>query len=405
MGSWKDLPREILVHVFRSYLITENQKRLLRTVAPVCLEWEEACMDSYLWYTFDGHLNFLELKELSLKGYLQHTEILKFSHINDQHSVIEFDEIFSGLPKLKYINVNKIKKSQKNVFQSLMNHCFKLSEIDFSGKFQVHINFEIIQEFLHIRGSALTGINLSNVHLVNAEKCLKNIAACCPNLQQLSLLNIDCNRILFPLFDFQAQCSSLKLLRMGPRVKIQAKNSISFPGFPELEVFSFIIEMEYFGDEQLKKILFNSTKLQYLELQGSSNLSVRSLIQLPANLLENFILTKSNICASQHVYELFTKWHQSLKFIDVSGMKGEFINEAVLGLLPPGSKSSVRGINLSGTQITAFTVKKLIELCDDLQMLRLDSCRKLQRGMKQAFIGKSELQYLLKKISEECADC
>ncbi|KFM75942.1 hypothetical protein X975_24568, partial [Stegodyphus mimosarum] len=98
MGSWKDLPREILINIFHSYLTTENQKRLLRTVAPVCLEWEEACMDSYLWRTFDGHLDFLELKELSSKGYLQHTEILKFSHINDQHSVIEFDEIFNGLP-------------------------------------------------------------------------------------------------------------------------------------------------------------------------------------------------------------------------------------------------------------------------------------------------------------------
>ncbi|KFM75941.1 F-box/LRR-repeat protein 6, partial [Stegodyphus mimosarum] len=191
---------------------------------------------------------------------------------------------------------------------------------------------------------------------------------------------------------------------MGPRVKIQVKKTISLPGFPELEVFSFRIEMEEFGDEQLRKILFNSTKLQYLELTGRSNLNVKTLIQLPANLLENFILTKSNICASQHVYELFTKWHHSLKFVDVSGMKGEFINEAILGLLPPGSKSPVRGINLSGTQVTALTVKKLIELCDDLQMLRLDSCRKLQRGLKQAFIGKSELQYLLKKISDDCVD-
>ncbi|KFM82262.1 F-box/LRR-repeat protein 6, partial [Stegodyphus mimosarum] len=188
---------------------------------------------------------------------------------------------------------------------------------------------------------------------------------------------------------------------MGSIVRIQIKKNISLPGFPELEVFSLITESGYFIDEHIRKILFNSTKLQHLELQGCSGLNVETLLQLPANLLENFIFTRSNVCASQHVYELCTKWHHSLKFIDISGMKGDFINEAILGLLPPGSKSSVREINLSGTQVTAFTVKKLIEWCDDLEVLRLSSCRKLQRGMKQAFIGKSELRYLLKKICDE----
>ncbi|XP_035230098.1 uncharacterized protein LOC118202049 [Stegodyphus dumicola] len=205
----------------------------------------------------------------------------------------------------------------------------------------------------------------------------------------------------FPLFDFQAQCYSLKLLGMGSIVKMQVKKNISLPGFPKLEVFSLMTEGGYFTDEQIRKILFNSIKLQHLELQGYLGLNVETLLQVPANLLENFIFTKSNICASQYVYELCTKWHHSLKFIDISGMKGDFINEAILGLIPPGSKSCVREINLSGTQVTAFTVKKLIEWCDDLEVLRLSSCRKLQRGMKQAFIGKTELQYLLQKIYDE----
>ncbi|KFM82263.1 hypothetical protein X975_20731, partial [Stegodyphus mimosarum] len=96
-GSWRILPREILVHIFRSYLSTENQESLLNIVAPVCLEWKEACMDSYLWRTFDGHLEFSELKKLSSKGYLSQTEILQFSCSNDHHSVREFDKIFNGL--------------------------------------------------------------------------------------------------------------------------------------------------------------------------------------------------------------------------------------------------------------------------------------------------------------------
>lgn len=406
MAVITDLPVEILLRIFQFYLEHENQLQLVCVLSKVCKLWKAVCQSSMLWIKFDGTVKYNTMKALCSKGCLDSTKELNVSYtklLKDSDA----EKIFSRLKNVEIINLSQVESFSKNVISTLSQSDLKLKEIQIKitkpSEKKVILSYAELKNFFSLKGANLTTIKLSYCTVQSSSQVLKCISENCANLEHFDFTNISNNCGTFPTKLFQMNCPKLKVLHLDYNISIGAGKHSS--GFPNLEVFSYTDEslMSHINDKDIECLLFNSPNLKFLSLTNCS-LSTEILCSLPANSVEYLFLPRSKIVHSNNLPDVFKKWCYSLKQADISYSTNMSVNDAMLIFTALPIEPPIEFLDLSYTQVTPDTVKRILEKCRRLEMLHLNGCRNLDRGFKRNYSGKMELRALSVKFKKSAYD-
>lgn len=405
MAVITDLPVEILLRIFQFYLEQENQFKLICVLSKVCKLWKAVCQSSVLWIKFDGTVEYLTMKLLSSKGYLDSTKELTVSYTKLLKGD-DAEKLFSRLKNVEIIDLSQVESFSKNVISSLSLSNLKLKEIKIKiakpYENKIILSALDLKKFFSLKGANLTTIKLSGCSVKSSSQVLKCISESCANLEHFEMTNIFyCG--IFPIKCFQQNCPKLKVLHLDYNISIGMGKHSS--GFPNLEVFSYADEslMSHINDKDIERLLFNSPNLKFLSLTNCS-LSPEILCSLPAISVEYLFLPNSKIVHSNNLPEVFKKWCYSLKQVDISSSKNLSTNAAMLILTSLSIEPPIQFLDLSYTQVTPDIVKRILEKCGQLEMLHLNGCRNLKRGLKRNYSGKMELRVLSEKLERSAYD-
>ncbi|XP_054715360.1 F-box/LRR-repeat protein 6-like [Uloborus diversus] len=426
MTCWEKLPPEILVMIFEYYVSTNSQKDLMYCVAEVCTSWRNACLDTQLWKTFDGTLTVSKLLNFCKRGVLINTTKLYFPKNCEKPSSETMDKILREMPNLRYINLNAIHQFPKDFFHLLAKYGKKLNEIDFSGAKSINdlymVQSKHMEEFFSACGLNLLSLNLSGRRFSSLQSILKRVLEFCPNLQEFICLNSSCKydashaKVTISISEFQKQCPKLNVLRITPHFIFSSKksDSESTDGFPDLEVLTMHsdnLNELLINDASLSSLLFKSTKLKVLDIRGSYYITASCLAELPATDLEYLYLSNTHILHPSRLDKIslrnmFEKWRHSLKVLDISRFRDDYVNDVVL-ILASQPDSKLETLNVTETRIIIDSVYKILTSFPNLKQLNLESCRNLGRGMKRSYNGKFELQSLFNRFlsGEKITQC
>lgn len=400
MASITDLPPEILSRIFQFYAETENQIMLVKCVSSVTESWKNVCFSSAIWRKFDGTLPFSFMLKLCRKGSLSITKELVISE-NRFLQDCDAQKLFSSLTNLEIVNFSQLDYFSKNVLTLLAESGNKLKEIqigkDIVRKNPHYIMHQELGIFFAAKGHNLTAVKISHCTIKNCKLVLSSIAECCPNLKELHLRSIICPpSTTFRTSYFQQRCPKLNILHLDSNISTTLTKHP--PGFPNLEVFSYVDQMGYsFTDKHLECILFNSPDLKFLSLAGCA-ISAEVVSLLLANSVEYLYFPRSKIVNDSNLSLILKKWCHSLKQVDISYSNARDVNKAVLNLITIPTESRLEFLDLSFTQITANVVHQVSKCCTKLEVLCLEGCRNLFRGMKRTYRGESELKVFFEKL-------
>lgn len=406
MTGITDLPVEILLRIFQFYLEQENQLSLICILSNVCRLWKAVCQSSVLWRKFDGTVEYKTMKTLFSKGCLDSTKELIVSN-TELLSDGDAEKLFSRLKNVEIINLSQVGTFSKNVISSLSSSSLKLKEIEIKinrpSEKKVILRLSDVKNLLFFKGGNLTTIKLSNCTVQNSSQVLKCISESCINLEHFDFTNVSTNCGVFPTKHFQWNCSKLRVLHLDYNISIGMGKHSS--GFPNLEVFSYTDEslISHIKDKDIECLLFNSPNLKFLSLTNCS-LSVEIICSLPANSLEYLFLSRSKIVHSNNIPDVIKKWCYSLKQTDISYSSNMSVNNAALIFTALPIEPPIEFLDLSYTQVTSDTVKRILEKCRRIEMLHLNGCRNLDRGLKRNYAGKKELRVLFEKLEISAYD-
>lgn len=407
MTGISDLPVEILLRIFQFYLEQENQLKLICILSKVCKLWKAVCESSVLWRKFDGTVEYKTMKALCSKGCLDSTKELIVSSTKLLADG-DAEKLFSRLKNVEIINLSQVQSFSKNMISSLSSSSLKLKEIEIkirrpSSEKKVILRLSELKNLLSSKGGNLTTIKLSYCTVQNSSQVLKCISESCVNLEHFDFTNVSNNYGVFPTKHFQCNCPKLRVLHLDYNISIGVGKHSS--GFPNLEVFTYTDEslVSHIKDKDIECLLFNSPNLKFLSLTNCS-LSAEILCSLPANSVEYLFLSRSKIVHSNNLPDVFKKWCYTLKQADVSYSSNMSVNNAVLVFTALPIEPPIEFLDLSYTQVTSDTVKSILEKCPQIEMLYLNGCRNLDRGLKRNYSGKKELRVLFDKLQRSAYD-
>lgn len=413
MADINSLPNEVLVRIFHYYHQTELQESIQQVLSNVCRQWKAVSRNSSLYETVDGSLSLPSLVALAEAGALRRTKSLKFGR---GRGVESYKTIYEAMPQLKHLDLTGVcpkfaKKKEHPVFTELDGLCPDLCELvlsDPDAHWNTTINVEIFDSILQVRGPNFVKLDFSNVDIPRLHKVFLQIAANCPNLEELFAQNARGKSIThkFPIDNMQNGCPKLKTLRLGFPISFRKKKKDAFVGFPNLEIFTHPSRDDCnFTSSILEAILFKSPNLKILDFRGCLYVSYEAVNSLPAVDLEQLHLSFTRIVQNKVVAKLFQKWGHSLNVINMSHVKGEHINEIFQPLHLPGGLPNLEVLNVSNTIIKEDTIQIIYKQCPNLRFLNLEGCRSLQRGTRNNYHSRSEIKELLLKFDRNKMDC
>lgn len=252
-------------------------------------------------------------------------------------------------------------------------------------------------------GERLTDLVLAHNKLVGCTQILNAIATHCPNLTLLDLSNIKThayNTSLLPLEKLQEGCQQLRVLRVTNSQIVLAPASltaqVASPGFPQLEELSLAgIEddhttSKFIDDNGLERILKTSNRLRLLDVRGCTKITDSGLVRVPAWDLEHLFLSTCLVTRINHsgLELIVQKWAHSLIEVDLAWSTAtEPLDAAVRTLAEKGSESRLRTLDLHGSSVSLPSVRAVLDNCQRLQSINLQSCRALPRGIKRLYEG------------------
>ncbi|XP_022672527.1 F-box/LRR-repeat protein 6-like [Varroa destructor] len=403
-GLWnRQIPREVLLKIFRHGVEKFGVLPFLITVREVCPEWRAVAEDVSLWEKVD--MSIVKVTEAQLtrwasSGMLKRVRELNLSNFGPKISHGTITNVINNCPRLEVLNLSYNNKLSMETMEYIVNKCDRLRGLDISGTTKNRgastcstCAPNVLKSLIIKRGENLVQLCLAENAVASLNSILNLIPSYLSRLQILDLSNITMTCcMIFPLERIQETCSDLRVLRLAnTQVRLAATppaEQARSPGFPLLEELS-IANLFDLGDSALERILKASEKLTLLDVRNCKGLSVSGLIKIPAWDLTQLYLANCDAATNPNVELIMNKWAHSLKVIDVSWVSHDTAINAALRALATHSEtpSSVYDLDLKGSSVSFSTLKIVLDRCQRLRKLNLTSCRSLPRGIKRVFEG------------------
>uniref|UniRef100_A0A3Q3PZS4 F-box domain-containing protein n=1 Tax=Monopterus albus TaxID=43700 RepID=A0A3Q3PZS4_MONAL len=172
---------------------------------------------------------------------------------------------------------------------------------------------------------------------------------------------------------------------------------------PKLKTFRMLNELciattsySYLTDRDLWDILFGSTRLRVLDLQGCSRITPLGLAALPCLELDHVGLSSPK----KGIHMVTQKRSQTLQQLDIVNQlfTEEDLGIAMSYLAQANERDTLHSLNLSGARITPPALRTVISQVTTLNYLNLSSCCYFPRGLKRIYRGQKDIQQLLDKL-------
>ncbi|KAL0962604.1 hypothetical protein UPYG_G00342430 [Umbra pygmaea] len=422
--TWgQSLPMEVLVNIFDMVVHQDGALPFLCRVARVCQLWNAASASPTLWRSVSMGYCWLEpgktqlpkteLKIRNTVNWLAHNRFSQLRDFSLNHWKRNVDHVVEVLsqccPHLHSLKLSYCTGVTAKAFQSLAesSSCRSLKTINVQYS-EIQVDGFVI--FLENYGSQIREILFT--HGPKNDRLLTAISrGCCPELQLLEInTKLDSGYCQLPICiqALQNGCPKLKTFRMLnviPVPKMTRKGSSCTSGFPLLEELCMATTaVSFMTDQDLTKILYNSTKLRVLDLRGCSRITATGLSTLPCEELECLywgLYFNRNVTVSlskKGLHLLSQKWSSTLKELDLANqLFSEEDMEIAMGHLAQdtGAEGTLCSLNISGTKITMPALRLIIGQSTALKYLNLTSCRHLPRGLKKLYRGLEEIHQLL----------
>ncbi|XP_034017181.1 F-box/LRR-repeat protein 6-like [Thalassophryne amazonica] len=414
----QNFPEEVLIKVFQIVVCQDGAVPFLCRVARVCHLWNTAASSPLLWrhvtlgycWIQPGrnqrpHTEKMIKETLTWLACNRLSQLRGLSICHWTKNVNYAIEVMSqSCPHLESLTLPYCKGLTEKAFQSLGLHSQSLQIINLQySEFQV----EGLVDLLESHGSQIKQILFT--HGPKNEKILAAVyKGCCPDLELLEInTKLDSKECQLQLCiqALQHGCPKLKTLRMLnviPIIKVMRKMPESTSGFPLLEELCLATtSFSLITDKDLWDILFDSTKLQVLDLRGCFRITTSGLAALPC--LELECLFWDNISTGivsfpkRGLNMLTQKWSETLRELDITNhvFIEEDLEMAISSLTLATNSDTLRFLNFSGTRITPSAVRSVISRSTGLKYLNLSSCRHLPRGLKRVYRGQEDICQLL----------
>ncbi|KAM3858596.1 F-box/LRR-repeat protein 6 [Diretmus argenteus] len=413
------LPEEVLVYIFQMVVIQEGAVPFLCRMARVCHLWNAAASAPSLWRRVSVGYCWIEpgktqlpKTEMRIKDTLHWLAENRFSQLRDfslchwEKNVDYAVEVVSqSCPHLRSLTLSCCEGVTEKTFQSLGANSRSLEVIDVQySEFQA----EGLVAFLETHGSQIRQIIFS--HGPGNDSLLAAISrGCCPDLEFLAINSNPTSEYLYlPICiqGLQNGCPKLKtfwILDVILMPTVMRNGSDSTTGFPLLEELCMgATYSPFMDDENLRDILFGSTKLRVLNLRGYSCITPFGLAALPCVELEclfwgqDFNLnTRASFNEGLHM--LTEKWSGTLRELDITNHQSseEDLQMAMGYLAQATNADSLCSLHLSGTRITPPALRLVIGQSTALSYLNLSSCRHLPRELQRVHRGQEDIRQLL----------
>ncbi|XP_062342514.1 F-box/LRR-repeat protein 6 [Osmerus eperlanus] len=420
-GSWgQSLPVEVLVNIFQMLVSENGAVPFLCRMARVCNLWNAAASTPALWRTVSLGYCWIEpgktqlpKTELKIRNTISWLAQNRFSQVRDfslchwKKQVDHVLEVVSqSCPHLRSLKLSYCTGATTKAFSSLGEHCHSLksinvqySEFDMAG----------LVSLLESHGSQIRQMLFT--YGPKNDRLLSAISrGCCPELELLEInTKLDSGYCQLPLSiqALQRGCPKLQTFRMlnvTPLYKTVRSGPECLLGFPLLEELCIATaSFSVMKDQDLKNILYGSTKLRVLDLRGCYGISTAGLAALPCEKLECLYwgLYKVSLSSCKKDLHLLTqKWSCTLQEMDLTNqLFSEDDMEISMGQLAQGpGADSLHSLNLTGTKITIPALRLIISQATALNYLNLSSCRNLPRGLKRVYRGQEDIHQLLEKL-------
>ncbi|XP_022075268.2 F-box/LRR-repeat protein 6 [Acanthochromis polyacanthus] len=418
----QSLPEELLINIFKMVVDQEGAVPFLCRAGRVCRLWNVAASSPVLWHRVTvGHCwiapgrKQLPQTEMKVKDTLSWLAEHRFSQLRDfslchwtKNVDFTLETVSQFCPHLRSLKLSHCGGVTAKGFSSLGLHSRSLQSLNLQYS---EFNALGFLAYLHGHGSQIKQILFT--HGPKNDRLLTAITrGCCPDLELLEvnseLDSKDCE-LPFCIRALQVSCPKLKTFRMlnvRPRPKAIHTSTDFLSGFPLLEELCIATTHDcYMRDKDLQDILFDSPKLQVLDLRGCLRITPAGLAMLPCLELEclfwgQYFSPHLSTSPVKGLHLVTQKWSQTLRQLDIANrpFPEKDLELAMSHLAQAAEADTLQSLNLSGTKITPQALRSVVGQATALDYLNLSSCRYLPRGAKRIYRGQEDIRQLLDKL-------
>nr|XP_027196130.1 F-box/LRR-repeat protein 6-like [Dermatophagoides pteronyssinus] len=414
-------PSELLILLFQriieSNLPEFSSISTLIRLSQVCEHWRQLIItNSLLWTTIDLSGFSADYRNFPLEQFqylhLENRLFRSVKHINlsnwNANQAIKILEFFANCSEynIHSLNISCCPNITVSFFQSIIVyignlHSLNISNITSLQQYNSQNPFQTssFRPLIEQCGQSLRSLFMSENNMLSFHTCFNMVLESCPNLEVLDISNVHsfstkCSTI--SIEKFQHYCPNLRILRAA-NIKFQSTISSFYTdnnvGWPLLEELNIPFHLDYMfsvghSDQIIERLTKLSKNLKLLNINGSKNLTMNSILQIPTISLQK--LSISN-CLKMHdttIGKVFQKWNKSLIDIDISLNKSVASIDECINSICHQSTDNIKllNIDLHGSAITFESLLRLIVHCgNSLKSINLQSCRSLPRGIKRLF--------------------
>ncbi|CAJ0967182.1 unnamed protein product [Ranitomeya imitator] len=246
----------------------------------------------------------------------------------------------------------------------------------------VQVDSKAVSRFLDVRGSSLRCLFLSVSCQTNNILSLLTSGSC-PELRVLEV-NRGVEMVQVWAENLQGSCPKLEVLRLlNYTFQLKSRSSQEGPGFCHLQELCLATSVcSHTTDADVKRLLRDCTNLESLYLGMYS-------------------FSSSSVQHHTGFSTITRRWRHSLQELDLTGLSfcDSELRESLGILTENGTNDTLKSLVLSGTKVSAATVRDVLSGCRALTHLDLSSCRNVPRGLKHAYRGRESVLQCLDMLS------
>ncbi|XP_069588221.1 F-box/LRR-repeat protein 6 isoform X3 [Ranitomeya imitator] len=323
-------------------------------------------------------------------------------HWND-HIPFVLQSLASFCPLLTALTLSHCSKVTADALVSVGESCPHLTSLNLQDS---EVDSKAVSRFLDVRGSSLRCLFLSVSCQTNNILSLLTSGSC-PELRVLEV-NRGVEMVQVWAENLQGSCPKLEVLRLlNYTFQLKSRSSQEGPGFCHLQELCLATSVcSHTTDADVKRLLRDCTSLRVLDLRGCNRVSPEAISDLPCMNLESLYLGMYSFSSSsvQHHTGFSTitrRWRHSLQELDLTGLSfcDSELRESLGILTENGTNDTLKSLVLSGTKVSAATVRDVLSGCRALTHLDLSSCRNVPRGLKHAYRGRESVLQCLDMLS------
>ena len=278
--QFKDLPNEIIFHVFSYLKIVELLKcgQVSKRFRAISIDvWPKKinlCHSKvpvkFLQKLLERECKYLSLSESILDGTLN---LPKASKLDSGGKYLSFSA--RNLPKaskLKYLNLSGVglKCNQFKNLEKLLESCYSLQKLSLR---KCHVSYDLINSICYQNGKSLQVLDLSRCTI-------------CPNERLDSHLGLDCMNCKYaiPIWEIVEYCTELKELSLHKTNLTKKSISVLVSGLTSKIEKLDLNDMLYLKDEHVKTLVTRCNKIIELNVGGTTSMTKQSLKFIIENL-------------------------------------------------------------------------------------------------------------------------